>query len=439
MPYEVYLKPFLVGVGVGLGLYILLRVIINVFFYIGKPNQVLIFSGRNHKFPDGTTRGYRYVIGGWAFRWPIIEQVATMDLTEMPVSLTTRGAYSKGGISIDVTAIANVKVSSAPNILDAAIEHFLGQQKQQVMHVAQETLEGHLRGVIATMSPEDINEDRLEFAKRVADEVEPDFEKLGLELDNLKIQSISDTEDYLVAIGKKLIEEIKKKASVAESDADRVAKNREEEAKGHAKAVNEEVEMVIRQLQNELDTFINDELAKVTAEEERTIVAAAQARAQAEQELQRIRSELEEKRRQVNEVLPAQIQRKASEILAKGEAVYLQKRGEATAKVLGEIHNVWKEAGDIAKDVYILQQIESILSQVVASVNDLKMEQITLLDGGDGDTLRKHVQSYPAMITAVLNELKNITGIDITDALSPKGPGNGTPSPLGTRPAGLTR
>ena len=426
---EVYLKPFLFGVGAGLGIYILLRIIINLFFYIGKPNQVLIFSGRNHKFPDGTTRGYRYVIGGWAFRWPIIEQVATMDLTEMPVNIATRGAYSKGGISIDVSAIANVKVSTLPNVLDAAIEHFLGQKKEQIMHVAQETLEGHLRGVIATMTPEDINEDRLEFAKRVSDEVLPDFEKLGLQLDNLKIQSISDTEDYLVAIGKLLIEEIKKKAAVAESDANKFAKNREEEAKGNAKATNEEVEMVIRQARNELDAFINDELAKVTSEEERTIVAAAQARALAEQDLQRIRSELEEKRRQVNEVLPAQIQKRASEILAKGEAIYLQKRGEATAKVLAEIHNVWKEAGDIAKEVYILQQIETILAQVVGSVTDLKMENITLLDGGDGDTLRKHVQSYPAMISAVLNELKNITGIDITEVLSTDRP---TPtSPLG--------
>ncbi|MBU1238286.1 flotillin family protein [Myxococcota bacterium] len=439
MPYEVYLKPFLYGVGAGLGLYIILRIVINMFFYIGKPNQVLIFSGRNHKFPDGTTRGYRYVIGGWAFRMPLFEQVATMDLTEMPVNLVTRGAYSKGGISIDVSAIANVKIPSTTNVLDAAIEHFLGQQKQQIMHVAQETLEGHLRGVIATMTPEDINEDRLEFAKRVSEEVEPDFEKLGLHLDNLKIQSISDSEDYLVAIGKKLIEEIKKKAAVAESDADKYAKNREEEAKGHAKAVNEEVEMVVRQAQNELDTFYNDELAKVTSEEQRTIVAAAQARALAEQELQRIRSILEEKRRQVNEILPAQVQRTASEILAKGEAIYLQKRGEATAIVLGEIHNVWKEAGDIAKDVYILQQIESILGQVVNSVKDLKMDNITLLDGGDGDTLRKHVQSYPAMISAVLNELKNITGIDITEVLSPNRPGTGSPSPLGMRPSGLTR
>ncbi len=415
---EAFLKPFLYGVAAGIGLYLILRIIIGMFFYIGKPNQVLIFSGRTHTYPDGSRRGYRYVIGGWAFRIPIIEEVSSMDLTEMAVPVATKGGYSKGGISIDVTAVANVKISTEPNVLDAAIEHFLGKNKEEIMHVAQETLEGHLRDIIATMTPEDINEKRLDFAELVTQVVKPDFDKLGLRLDTFKIQSISDSEDYLISIGKKLIEEIKKRANIAESDANKFAKNREEEAKGHAKAVNEEVEMVVRQAKNELDAFINDELAKVTAEEERTIVAAAQARAQAEQELQRIRSALEEKRRQVNEILPAQVQRKASEILAKGEAVYLQKRGEATAQVLSEIHNVWKEAGDIAKDVYILQQIETILEQVVQAVVDLNMEEITLLDGGDGDTLRKHVQSYPAMITAVLHELRNITGIDIPEVLS---------------------
>jgi flotillin len=415
------LMPFAYGLGAGFFIYILLRIIINYFFYIGKPNQVLIFSGRKHKFPDGTIRGYRYVIGGWAFRRPLIEQVQNMDLTEMSVTVGSKGAYASGGISIDITAVANVKVSTKPHVLDAAIERFLGQKKQEIMHVAQETLEGHLRGVIATMTPEAINEDRLEFAERVTREVEPDFNKLGLQLDTFKIQSISDSDDYLISIAKKLIEVIKKKAAVAESNANRMAKNREEEAKGKAKAVHEQVEMVIRQAQNELEAFVNDELAKVTAEEERTKVAAFQARAEAEQHLQEVRAQLEEKKRRVEEVLPAQIQKRASEILAKGEAIYLLRRGEATAKVLSLTHEVWKEAGTIAKDVYILQQIEGILDHVVNSVKELNMGEVNLLDGGDGETLRKHVQSYPAMITAVLEELKAITGIDIPASINPGG------------------
>jgi flotillin len=285
--------------------------------------------------------------------------------------------------------------------------------------VARETLEGHLRGVLATMTPEQINEDRLSFSERVEADVIPDFNKLGLHLDNFKMQSISDKEDYLLAVGRKKIEEIKKLAAVAESDANKVAKNTEEEAKGIAKATNEEVDMVIKQAQNELATFVNNMLAQVTSEEERTIVAAAQARAEAEQKLQQIRAELEAKRREVEEVLPAETRKRMAEILAVGEAAYMQKRGEATARVLALTHEVWKEAGAIAKDVYILQQIELILEKVVDAVKNVEMGEINLLDAGDASTLRHHVQSYPAMVGAVLQELKTITGIDVAGVLSP--------------------
>ncbi|MBN2724180.1 MAG: flotillin family protein [Deltaproteobacteria bacterium] len=415
------LQPFFYGLGAGVGIYILLRIVISYFFYIGKPNEVLIFSGRSHRGPDGVVKGYRYVIGGWAFRFPIIEEVARMDLTEIPVSVSVTKAYSKGGIPIDVTAVANIKISSRPNIMDAAIEHFLGQSKEQIAHVAKETLEGHLRGVLATMTPEEINEERNSFSTGVEKDVVPDFMKLGLHLDTFNIQSISDNEEYLISVGKKRIEEIKKLANVAESDANKLAKNVEEEAKGIAKATNEETDMVVRQAQNELDAFVNNELAKVTSEEERTKVSAFQARAEAEQQLQRIRTELEGKRREVEEVLPAEIQKKASEILAVGEAIYTQKRGEATAKVLQMTNEVWKEAGPIAKDIYILQQIESILNQVVESVKTVQMGEVNMLDTGDGETIQSHVQAYPAMITAVLQEIKKITGIDVPGALSPSG------------------
>ncbi|MBU1244490.1 flotillin family protein [Myxococcota bacterium] len=413
------MQPFFWGIGAGFGVYIFLKIIINYFFYIGKPNEVLIFSGRSHRYPDGSVRGYRYVIGGWAFRFPIIERVDRMDLSELPVNVSVSNAYSKGGIAVNVTAIANIKISSEPIVLDAAIEHFLGQNREQIAHVARETLEGHLRGVLATMTPEQINEDRLSFSERVEADVIPDFNKLGLHLDNFKMQSISDKEEYLLAVGRKKIEEIKKLAAVAESDANKVAKNIEEEAKGVAKATNEEVDMVVKTAANELATFVANMLAQVTSEEERTIVAAAQSRAEAEQKLQQIRAELESKRRDVEEVLPAETRKRMNEILAVGEAAYMQKRGEATAQVLALTHEVWKEAGPIAKDVYILQQIELIIEKVVDAVKNVEMGEINLLDAGDASTLRHHVQSYPAMVGAVLQELKSITGIDVAAVLSP--------------------
>src|SRR5262245_17028841 len=78
--------------------------------YICQPSEVLIFSGRSHTTSNGRVLGYRVIKGGSAFRWPIIEVVDRIDLTNMAIDLMVKGAYSKGGIPLNVQGVANVKI-----------------------------------------------------------------------------------------------------------------------------------------------------------------------------------------------------------------------------------------------------------------------------------------------------------------------------------------
>lgn len=87
-----------------------------------------------------------------------------MRLNVMEIPIAIRNAYSKGGVPMNVDAIANVKISSEPARVGNAIERFLGRGNDEIGRVARETLEGHLRGVLATLTPEEVNEDRLKFA-----------------------------------------------------------------------------------------------------------------------------------------------------------------------------------------------------------------------------------------------------------------------------------
>ncbi len=158
------------GGSIGVGLLILLA-ISKQFLYIGKPNEVLVFSGRSRQLADGTTIGYREVLGGgWTFLWPIIEKVDRMQLTTIPIEINTTNAYSAGGIPLSVHAVANVKVSSKPDRVKNAIERFMGRDPLEIQRVAKETLEGHLRGVLARLTPEEVNEDRLKFAQELTGE-----------------------------------------------------------------------------------------------------------------------------------------------------------------------------------------------------------------------------------------------------------------------------
>lgn len=198
---------------VSLGIFgtILLIWFLNSFLCVCKPNEVVILSGRKRKTVSGQEVGYRVLTGGRGIRIPILETVKRIDVTTMPVTVKVTNAYAKGGTPLDIQAIANVKISSDPQVVGNAIERFLDQDRQEIIRVARETLEGNLRGVVATLTPEQLNENRLQFSERIASDVRRDLVKLGLQLDILKIQTISDNVDYLNSLGRRQITVVSQK------------------------------------------------------------------------------------------------------------------------------------------------------------------------------------------------------------------------------------
>jgi flotillin len=158
---------------------------LNTFLQICKPNEILILSGRKRRNQDGQELGYRVIFGGRTMCIPILETVKNMDLRTMPVRVEIKNAYSKGGTPLNIQAIANVKISNDRKIVGNAIERFLERDRSEISRVAKETLEGNLRGVVGTLTPEQLNEDRLQFAESIAEDVSRDLSKLGLQLDTL--------------------------------------------------------------------------------------------------------------------------------------------------------------------------------------------------------------------------------------------------------------
>jgi flotillin len=127
---------------VSLGIFgtILLVWFLNSFLCVCKPNEVVILSGRKHKTSSGQEVGYRVLTGGRGIRIPILETVKRIDVTTMPVTVKVTNAYAKGGTPLDIQAIANVKISSDPQVVGNAIERFLDQDRQEIIRVARETL-----------------------------------------------------------------------------------------------------------------------------------------------------------------------------------------------------------------------------------------------------------------------------------------------------------
>lgn len=415
------------GMGLGAIAPLLLMSIVGVlvllwfvksFMRICNPNEILILSGRKHRNTDGEEVGYRVIFGGRTIVIPVLETVEKMDLTTMAVPIEVKNAYAKGGTPIHIQAIANVKVSSDPAIVGNAIERFLGRDRSEITRVARETLEGNLRGVVAMLTPEQVNEDRLQFAERIAQDVSRDLAKLGMQLDTLKIQSVADDVDYLRSIGRKRIAQIIRDAEIAEAQAVSEAERIEADCQQQAEVAKSQALAIIQQKQNELRKVKAELEQRARSEEERTKAAEKEARARAEQEFQTVRAELERLRLEADEVLPAEAEKQAKALIAKGNAAELAENAKAAALVNDMLTQVWKETGVDAAEVFLIQQIEIVLQEAAKIPNRMHLERVNVIDNGDGKALASLMNVYPEIVRQFLDRVDQTLGIDVAKTLS---------------------
>ncbi len=407
----------LVAVALVVGVTVLL-VLVSRILFICRPNEILVFSGRSHVLPDGTTSGYKILHGGRGFRVPFLETVGRMDMRLFSVEVSVHNAYSKGGIPLSVAAIANVKIASSDAGVRNAVERFLDARPDQIAAAAQQTLEGVLREVVSQLTPEEVNEDRLKFADTLVDNARDDLDKLGLELDVLKVQHVSDDQQYLANLGRSRVATMLRDASNAENAANQAVAEAQAAARQRAETAQKIAETVILQRQN----ATRGEVARLEAEakqvENEAAVAAETERAVAEQELQALRTELEKLRLHCDVVLPAEAQRKAAELRARGLAAPTIEDGKAAAEALRMVAAEWRAAGDLGREVFVLRQLRELVAVAVARVAGAEIGSVSVVATGDEDAFSAILAAYPAAVGRVLEELGKTMGIDVAGLLS---------------------
>lgn len=187
------------------------------------PNEVLVISGRKRKIlnPDGTTRviGYRLVHGGGAFVIPVIEQAQIMSMELITLDFKTPPVITLHGVPVLVDGVAQIKVKSDEISIGTAAEQFLSKSQTEIMRIAHQTLEGHLRAILGTMTVEDIYKNRDEFAIKVQQVSATDLSNMGLCIVSFTLRDIKDEHGYLESLGKTRIAEVKKAAAIGEAIA----------------------------------------------------------------------------------------------------------------------------------------------------------------------------------------------------------------------------
>jgi flotillin len=386
-----------------------LILIIKNLYYICQPSEVLIFSGDRRTVSDGRRVGYRLVKGGSSIRKPLLEKTFRMELTNMIIELRVANAYSKGGIPLKVDGVANIKIAGEEPTIHNAIERLLGKTREDVEKIARETLEGNLRGVLASLTPEQVNEDKMAFVRNLLEEAEDDLEQLGLILDNLQIQNISDDVDYLNSIGRKQRADLLRDARIAEAQAHAQSALQASEnlKRTSLRQIEAKIETTRADAERRLQNSLSQRQAAISEAEAE--IAAEVARTEADLAVQRERRNQVEQQLQADVIAPAEAACKQAQAKAKGDAASITEDGRARAEGIRELATTWKAAGDHAREIFLFQQLEPLLASLVDTVPEVEVDKVTVIDPGGGSNATK--------LAAFLEQLKQSIGIDLSQTV----------------------
>lgn len=238
------------------------------------PDTAYIISGPFKK---------RILIGKAGWRMPFFERVDKISLRVMQVDVKTSEAVPTNEfINVNVDGVANVKVSSNPELLKKAAESLLGMNQTELVSLVTQVLEGNMREIVGSVGLKEMVQDRQGVAKKITENVVPDMEKLGIEVVNFNIQNFKDNAGTIENMGIDNVEQIRKNAQIAKANAQRDIAIATSRAQEEANAVKVEAEKKIA----EQNTALSVQQAELKVQAD-TKKAAADAAYSIQQENQR--------------------------------------------------------------------------------------------------------------------------------------------------------
>lgn len=306
------------------------------------PDRILVVYG---KLANGQSSKCYH--GGSTFVIPFFQSFGYLDLSPMNIEIELKGALSSQNIRIDAPASFTIGISTDAEIMQNAATRLLGRSSQEIEHLASEIVMGQMRVVFASMTIEEINNDREKLISAITKGVEVELHKIGLRMINGNIRDIKDLSGYIDALGKEA-------AAKAINDAQiRVAQENQRGAVGRAEAEREQAIRVAnaqaesRKGENTAQVMIaksNADLATEQAEAKRRVEAAqkvAEARAlqegyKAQQEAELARAAREKAQQQADQIVKAEIDKERVRIDAEAKAAQTKilQEGQSAAYVI---------------------------------------------------------------------------------------------------------
>jgi len=420
--------------GVGLTIAgIILALLIVLFFALGymkaPPDTAYIISGPFRR---------KILIGRAGFRIPFFERVDKISLRVMQVDVKTSEAVPTNEfINVNVDGVANIKVSSNPELLKKAAEALLGMRQNELISLVTQVLEGNMREIVGSVGLKEMVQDRQGVAKKITENVVPDMEKLGIEVVNFNIQNFKDNAGTIENMGIDNVEQIRKNAQIAKANAQRDIAIATSNAAQEANAVKVESEKKIAEQNAEL--AVQEADMKVKADTKRAEADAAYAiqqenqrktieitKANADIARREKEAELAEKEIAIKErQLDADIRKQADAINykiakeAEAELIKRQKEAEAMAYEAvkkAEAQKAQAEAVRFAME----QEAEGIRAKGLAEAEAIEKKAEAQKKMGEASVLEMYLQALPEVVKNAAIPLSR------TDKIVMYGDGNAT-------------
>jgi len=443
-------------------------------YKVAKPNEALIIAGKKN-----APGGIKVVVGGGAIVYPLVNVAKTLSLEVRSIPVGLEGAVTMQGVPVSVEGIVNVKIADDEDALRQAAQRFLDTQ-MGIAEIVRNVMEGSLRTIIGQLSVEQLIRDREVFAARVQEVANGDLDGTGLAIDVFTIQSITDSEQYIVNLGRKAAAMVKRDAEIAEAEAMREARQQQEIAKQQVidaekvtqlkeQSVRQEIataqaradqahplseaearkevvltetevaELVAKRRDKELDAEIRRTAdaqryaAEQGAEAKRySSVAEAEARAASA----RVEAEAARDRR----LLEAEAEKANLEAVAAGHAYEEREVGQAKADATLATGEAEAEAMRKKAEAYKQYEAAAVLELLVSRLPEVaraiaepigKVDSITIIDTEGASKLTKTTANT---ITQLDSVFRSFTGAGLTDLIGRVLGGNGAGQAKGDEP-----
>lgn len=430
------------------------------------PNRVAVVFGRRSRDAEGTRTGFRLVQGGGFVKWPVVVSVEWLSLEVMPIPVTTTASVTIDGVPVRVDALANVKIGSTESLQRAAAERFLTMDEREVYQLIQQTMEGHLRAIVGTMTVEDLIRNRAAFSSNLVEQSASDLETMGLLIDNMPIREITDDHGYIEALGKRRIAEVRRDAQVGIAQAQRDADLASSEARKIGETAKIQADVGIADAERDKRIKVAQFDAEAEAERAKADQAGPLSSAQARQQVKQEEVKIEELDRQaqiaVQEqealrreqellatvikpaeaerqrlIIDAEAKRQAAIVDAEGnkQAAVLKAEGARDARIrAAEADQAERERGGLGDGAHSRAagegEADAIRAKGMAEADAIKARLLAEAEGmmekadawrqyGDAAVLQMLLEQYPDIISAMRWPMEAIgQGLAAVDSIS---------------------